>query len=302
MMNHTRYLRSFANQARLLLTKPRRRARMRELCQRHRAPLLVSFYHRVADSDPNDWTISRAQFRRHIDYCREKFEFVSLSELQRRIVLADSPLPTITFTFDDGYRDNCESAIPLMLENQIPCVYFVAVGHVVRQNPFDHDQKIGKPLAVNSVQELREMAQCGIEIGLHTRNHVDFARVHDAKTIHAEIVDAKRELEQMIGREVRYFAFPYGLPDQLTQAAIEAVHEAGFAAFCSAYGGYNLPGGDPFHIRRFHGDPDFARFRNWVSFDESKVRREPRVRYFLPPARSYDATFEILERELADCQ
>ena len=207
----------------------------------------------------------------------------------------------MSVTFDDGYRENCDFAIPLMLEHKVPCMYFVAIEHVVRQRPFEHDLKLGKPLAVNTVRELRDMAQFGIEIGLHTKNHVDFGRVHDPDVVHTEIFEAKDQLEQVMGQPVRYFAFPYGMPNQLTQAAIQAVHEAGLIAFCSAYGGYNLPGGDAFHIRRFHGDPDFARFRNWASFDEGKLRREPRVRYFLPPAHSYDETFQILERELAAC-
>jgi hypothetical protein len=33
--------------------------------------------------------------------------------------------------------------------------------------------------------------------------------------------------------------------------------------------------GDAFHIRRIHGDPDFVRLRNWLSFDERKLRQEP---------------------------
>jgi hypothetical protein len=92
-------------------------------------------------------------------------------------------------------------------------------------------------------------------------------------------MEAKDELEQMIGRAIRYFAFPYGMPEQLTEEAIEVVQEAGFAGFCSAFGGYNLPGRDAFHIRRCHGDPEFSRFVNWLSFDPGKLRKEPVVRY-----------------------
>lgn len=297
-----RRLRSFANWTRLLLTSPGRRMRIQEWCARRMAPLSVSFYHRVADVHPNDWTISRDGFRQHIEHCRRYFDVVSLHELQRRVVLRDSPRPAIAVTFDDGYRENCEFAIPLMIEHAVPCLYFVAVDHVVKQKPFSHDESVGQPLAVNSVQQLRDMSDYGIEIGLHTRNHVDFARVHDRGTIQSEIIDAKDELEQLIGKPVRYFAFPYGMLDQLTQAAIEAVHEAGLVGFCSAYGGYNYPGGDAFHIRRFHADPDFTRFRAWAGFDERKARHEPRFRYFLPPTHSYDETFQILERELASCQ
>ena len=56
-------------------------------------------------------------------------------------------------------------------------------------------------------------------------------------------------------REVRYFAFPYGLPENMSTEAFRIARGAGYRGVCSAYGGYNFPGDDPFHIRRFHADP-----------------------------------------------
>ena len=279
-----------ALEARVTLAAPFRRSRLRAMSERSAAPISVLFYHRVADAHPNDWTICREQFRRHIEYCRERFDLVDLPEVQRRVSCCDSPRPAVSFTFDDGYAENCDFALPLLVEHRVPCTYFVTTSNIRDQKPFPHDVQAGVNLPVNSVAQLRQAASAGIEIGLHTRSHVDFSRVHDARVVHHEIVDAKDELEQMIGRAVRYFAFPYGMPWQLTQAAIEAVHAAGLAGFCSAYGGYNLVGRDAFHIRRCHGDPIFSRLRNWLSFDGGKVRREPNVRYFLPPANSFQAS------------
>lgn len=257
------------------------------MSRRAAAPIFVPFYHRVADAHPNDWTISRAGFQQQVDYCQSGFDLIDLKEVQRRVTANDSARPAVSFTFDDGYAENCDFALPMLADRQIPCTYFVSTGHVRRQEAFPHDLAAGVKLAVNTTAQLREAADAGIEIGLHTRNHVDFSQVHDADDVRQEIVTAKDELEQMIGRSVRYFAFPYGLPPQLTQVAIRAVHEAGLLGFCSAFGAYNLTGRDAFHIRRFHGDPEFSRFRNWLSFAPSKVRREPDVRYFLPPATSF---------------
>ena len=95
---------------------------------------------------------------------------------------------------------------------------------------------------------------------------------------------------------MRYFAFPFGLKPQLTPAAIATVQEAGFDGFCSAYGAYNLIGGDEFHLRRFHGDPEFARLVNWLSFDKRKADQEPAIHYDLLPAdaSSKDLVFPAL--------
>ena len=283
-------LSELALSARAIATGPFRRTRLKKRCASDAAPMFVPFYHRVADTHPNSWTISRKEFHRHVMYCRETLQPVGLDEVQKRVAANKNSQPTITFTFDDGYAENCEFAIPLLIEQQIPTTYFVTTEFVNKQRSFPHDIEAGVGLPSNTPREIRQMSEQGIEIGLHTKTHVDFSKVYSPKKIRSEIMDGKDELEQMIGDTVRYFAFPYGLPEQLTQAAIEAVHEAGMIGFCSAFGAYNLPGRDSFHIRRFHGDPEFSRFMNWLSFDISKVDREPCVRYFLPPTDCVSTT------------
>ena len=275
-------LRHAALRAYNTLSGPWRQRRLARLAQQGAAPMCVLFYHRVADKHPNAWTISCEEFQRHVDYCREHFELIGLDELQRRVERDVSPRPTVTFTFDDGYAENCHNALPLLIEYQVPTVYFVATAPVLEQRPFEHDVEAGVPLPVNTVEQLRWAANSGIEIGLHTRSHIDFARTQDPTRVRDEIAGAKEELEGMIGRQVRYLAVPFGMPAQLTQTVIETAAKAGLKGFCSAFGAYNLPGRDSFHIRRIHGDPEFARLRNWLSFDRRRVRREPAVPYLLP--------------------
>ncbi len=279
-------LQDVALQARVIATQPMRRARIESLCRDGKAPMFVPFYHRVADAHPNPWTIKRKEFANHIQYCLDRFEAVGLDEVQRRVRVNESCRVSFTVTFDDGYAENCDFALPLLIEKNIPTVYFVSTKFIKSQTPFPHDVRAGQPLQANTVSQIREFSDRGIEMGLHTRTHCDFSKVHSLSQIREEIVESKDELEQLIGRPVRYFAFPIGLRPQLTQAAIETVYEAGFWGFCSAFGAYNLPGRDAFHIRRFHGDPQYSRFLNWTSLDPRKIRREPNVRYFLPPNTS----------------
>ena len=41
---------------------------------------------------------------------------------------------------------------------------------------------------------------------------------------------------------------------------------------CSAYQGWNEIGLDEFHIQRIHGDPNFSRFKNWMTYDPRFAR------------------------------
>jgi peptidoglycan/xylan/chitin deacetylase (PgdA/CDA1 family) len=249
----------------------RRRAAI-DRAARQNEPVRILFYHRIADDFPNDWTLPCKSFAAQIRWLRERFDLVSLAEAQERIASGKNRWPTACITFDDGYADNRRFAIPLLLHQKVPFTYFVSTDHVLRGQPFPHDVQAGRPLAPNTVNHLRELAAAGVEIGAHTRGHIDLGGGLTSDALKSEIVGSKRELEEALGRKVLYFAFPYGQHANLSAAAFRIAHEAEFEGVCSAYGGYNFPGDDAFHLRRFHADNEFIRFKNWMSVDPRKLR------------------------------
>lgn len=258
-----------------LASLPQRRQVATQLQSQLRAPVMILFYHRVADTCPNGWTITNERFQRQITWIKQRYEIVGLREAQRRIGTQQNDKPAVCLTFDDGYADNCEQALPWLVEHGVPFTYFVTTEHIRTGEPFAHDVEAGEPLAPNSVDQLRELAAAGVEIGAHTRTHPDLGKIDDPQQLFEEIVGSKRELEEMIEQSVNYFAFPFGLPANMSTAAFEIAYQAGFWGVCSAYGGYNLPGDDAFHLQRIHGDPEWSRFRNWLTLDPRKLKRPP---------------------------
>jgi peptidoglycan/xylan/chitin deacetylase (PgdA/CDA1 family) len=253
-------------------TLPSRRLAAAHRAANHREPVQILFYHRVADSHPNDWTMSTRSFARQIHWLRNRYDIVSLSEAQNRIASGRNRHPTACITFDDGYADNRRFAIPLSLNDRIPFTYFVSTDHVLGGEPFPHDLAAGRPLAVNALAHLREMAAAGVEIGAHTRSHANLGADLTDEQLAEEIVGSKNELGSALGCDVRYFAFPYGKHENLSSVAFRIAFEAGFDGVCSAYGGYNFPNDDAFHLRRFHADGEFIRFKNWLTIDPRKLR------------------------------
>ena len=229
------------------------------------------FYHRVANEKLNDWTIPTRVFEKQIDWLRRRFDVVSLAEAQSRIASGSNRIPTVSITFDDGYADNLGFAVPLLRRYQIPFTYFVSTDHGLGGKPFPQDVEIGQPLAPNTAAEIRELAAAGVEIGGHTRSHADLGRKLSEAKLVDEIAGCKRSLELVINRPVRYFAFPYGQHENLAVAGFRVAFDAGYEGVCSAYGGYNFPGDDPFHIRRIHADPEFIRLKNWLTVDPRKL-------------------------------
>ncbi len=234
-----------------------------------RAPCAVLFYHRIADDHVNDWTATNAMFVQQIAWLRSRFELISLEETQRRI-RRDSNRPSVSITFDDGYAENCEQAIPWLIKEGIPCTYFVTLQNVLDGEPFTHDLIQGNRFAPNTIDQVKMMADAGIEIGAHTYTHADLGPITDRRLLHYEVVAAGEELQQLIGHPVRYFAAPIGQIANLNPDVFELGHEAGYEAVCSAYGGLNYPGDDAFHLQRIAVDNNMIHLKNWVTGDPRK--------------------------------
>ncbi len=137
----------------------------RRRCAAGMAPLMVLFYHRIADDRANGWTHSNRLFHQQIHWLKRHCELISLEEGQRRIRNLHNDRLAACITFDDGYAENCDQAIPLLVEEKIPCTYFVSSAHVLEGQRFPHDVAASCEGRPNTIQQIREMARCGIEIG-----------------------------------------------------------------------------------------------------------------------------------------
>jgi hypothetical protein len=141
-------------------TLPYRIVSRRRLARRDQMPVVILYYHRVADTDPVPWSLTNVQFQRHIDWLQSRYDMISLEEAQRRVAKGSSR-PSVHITFDDGYAENCDRALPLLVERGIPCTYFVTLDNITSSKPFIHDQNRGGEFPVNSIAQLRELAEQG---------------------------------------------------------------------------------------------------------------------------------------------
>jgi peptidoglycan/xylan/chitin deacetylase (PgdA/CDA1 family) len=262
-------------------TLPYRRRANARAAQTGAAPLMVLYYHRVADDAANSWTVSNRMFARQMKWLKSHFDLVSLEEMQARIRGGRNERAAVSITFDDGYADNCQQALPLLIREQIPCTYFVSNRQVFDGLPFPHDKDSGRRFASNSVDELRDLSAAGIEIGAHTRTHCDLGTIKDSDVLFDEVVTAGEELQAALRKPVRYFAFPYGQHANLNRQVFHLAYENGYEGVCSAYGGFNFPGDDAFHLQRIPADYSLVRLKNWTTVDPRK-RNMPRFEYETP--------------------
>lgn len=97
---------------------------------------------------------------------------------------------------------------------------------------------------------IKEMADSGlVNIGAHTCSH-PFLPLLPRDEQRKEIAESKERLEQLTGRKINLFAYPYGSPDSYTRETKAIVKELGFAAAFVVKPGCIKPGHDPFTLKR----------------------------------------------------
>jgi peptidoglycan/xylan/chitin deacetylase (PgdA/CDA1 family) len=155
------------------------------------------------------------------------------------------PEPSVHITFDDGFVGVLDHALPTLQGLGLPATLFAVPGRTGATNDWMHARGFPRR-ALLSAAQLRLLADEGMTIGSHTCSHARLTEV-DADAAQAEIADSRRELEDLLGREVAHFAYPYGLFDPSVR---EMVVRAGYRSACSTRAGFNRPSEDPFLLRR----------------------------------------------------
>jgi peptidoglycan/xylan/chitin deacetylase (PgdA/CDA1 family) len=96
-----------------------------------RGRLSILIYHRVHPddaSDPDD--VTAAEFERQMRALRANFSPLPLQEAIGRLGAGSLPPRAVSVTFDDGYADNAEIALPILGRCGIPATFFVATGYL----------------------------------------------------------------------------------------------------------------------------------------------------------------------------
>lgn len=172
----------------------------------HRGETAILMYHRVlrddesADGVEPGMFVRASTFERQIQWLQESFRLTTLGELLDRPIAADAP-PAAVLTFDDGWRDNLTVAWPILRRHSVRATIFVVRDWSQRGS--SHEGQFLTP------DEIRGLADAGIEFGAHTVTHPRLSALPDAD-VEAEMRQSKRAVEQWTDKACELFAYPYG--------------------------------------------------------------------------------------------
>lgn len=213
--------------------------------------LSILMYHQVGRFDKprshRSGYCDVGRFRTQLAYLRYfGYSVVSLSQAYRGL-FGGEPLPPrpVVLSFDDGYRNFHEYALPVLVRHRFPAVVFMITNLIgKRADWLATDGREAAPMMDAGM--LRDIEREGIEIGSHTCNHVKLSEV-EPETVRAEVSDSKAALEDLLGHAVPHFCYPYGKYDA---TARDAVRDAGYDSALTCIRGDANEADNPFEIPR----------------------------------------------------
>ena len=187
---------------------------------------VVLMYHRIGnDNDEPDMTVSIKNFNNQISYLQKHFNIVSLDEMVN-IYMSNTYLDkdTVTITLDDGFKDNYTDAYPILKKYNVPATIFIATGSIGQGNKMSED-------------DIRNMQKDNITFGAHTISHRILSEL-DRDDAKLEIEGSKSALEEILQKEIDFFAYPCGKKGRdVTDESMQITENAGFrAAFATDNG------------------------------------------------------------------
>lgn len=188
-----------------------------------------------------DTWVREGQLRRQLAYLRRHgYRTCTFRDLARPAAPGER---RVILTFDDGYEDNHAVLLPLLREFGATAVIFLVTGR--RTNAWDVAR--GEPeRRLLTPDQLRELAAAGVELGGHTRTHLDLDAA-PPEVARAEIFGCRDDLQALLGVAPASFAYPHGAGGPAVQ---RLVAEAGFRWGVATRRGPPSPGDDPYVVRR----------------------------------------------------
>ena len=221
--------------------------------------LSILMYHKVNDLPDNPTTVPVGIFDDQLGRLGELgYNVVDLDAVLDHYTLG-KPLPeqAVLITFDDGYRDTLENALPVLQKHGLKAVIFIPVAYMEDEMPLPHETHLVERGMRNPTLDwglMRELDASGVRVESHGIAHRPLAEVMLDEAVR-EIAVSKLKLEEALDRPVRAYAYVKG-----SEAHFHPVHEsilkqAGYEIAFTSISRANGSGTNPFRLGRYNVEP-----------------------------------------------
>lgn len=219
------------------------------LPEKKKIPILM--YHSISRYGTpkfKPFTLSPKLFAEHMAYLHQhRYAPITVTQFIAAQTQTGPKLPKrpVILTFDDGFADFYEEALPILRQYGFPATLYVATGFVDGTSRWlQHEGEANRPML--TWDQLREISASGIECGGHSHTHPHLDMLSPSAAAR-EIVQSKRLLEEQLGQQVSSFAYPFG---HHTANVRRQVQESGCTSACAVKYTMSLETTDPFALAR----------------------------------------------------
>jgi peptidoglycan/xylan/chitin deacetylase (PgdA/CDA1 family) len=114
----------------------------------------------------------------------------------------------VAIMFDDGNASDVREALPALLDRGLQATFFVVAGRLGTHHFLSED-------------DVRLLADRGMTIGSHGMRHRSWRSLDDCD-LNEELGEARRRLEDVVGRPVTHAACPFGAYDRRVLGALRS--------------------------------------------------------------------------------
>ena len=180
-------------------------------------------------------TPAQDDFSAQILWLKENYNLVSLGDLFDRKNLNEHRT-NVAITFDDGFKEHKTLVVPLFKKLGIPATFFICSGALgisgdAAQDFSKERLRRSRLFEFMDAADVKDLSRESLfEIGGHTTHHTDLGTELSAADIDREIVADKKALENIVGKPLRFFAYPFGGAKNISAPAKDALTSAGYLA------------------------------------------------------------------------
>ena len=162
-------------------------------------------YHNIKNLSANDgemtktYTVSPVHFAEQMKALSDEGYHTILPHQLYEYLVHNAPLPEnpIMITFDDTRVEQYSVATPEMKKYGFKGVFFIMTVSINRPNYMTKEQ-------------IKELSDSGNDIEAHTWDH-HMVTKYSGEDWDTQLTKPKKKLEDIIGKPVKYFAYPFGL-------------------------------------------------------------------------------------------
>jgi peptidoglycan/xylan/chitin deacetylase (PgdA/CDA1 family) len=185
-------------------------------------PVPILMYHSIAIPSTSPYVVSVQAFETQMAYLAERhYTPLTVTQFIRARQCPETlPLRPVVLTFDDGYADFYENALPVLRRHKFGATLYIVTSWV-KGSPREKGPGSESGYRLLTWEQIVEISANGIECGAHTHTHSPLDILGETAA-RMELVRSQQILQAKIGQPVSSFAYPGGYQTRFTQHLVRA--------------------------------------------------------------------------------